>query len=138
MIFFFSFFLSFSVEVILEKRRKCWLTTSLLFPYTCMPKSYLSKLCIKIYIVWKSEVIFILLINFMVFNGVFKIISVIMAVASASVHAFMEFFLPVLHTVSSKQPADFPHNHRRNKGQRRERNESSRKDYHQSSERLFA
>ena len=39
-----------------------------------------------------------------------------------SIHAFLEFFLLVLHTVSSKQPAAFPHKHRRNKGQQWERN----------------
>ena len=42
------------------------------------------------------------------------------------------------HNIPSKPLAAFPHNHRRNKGQRWERDESCRNDYHQSSERILA
>ena len=42
------------------------------------------------------------------------------------------------HNILSKPPAAFPHNHCRNNGQRWERNESCRNDYHQSSERILA
>ena len=42
------------------------------------------------------------------------------------------------HSILSKPLAAFQHNQCRNKGQRWERNESSRNDYHQSSERILA
>ena len=42
------------------------------------------------------------------------------------------------HNVISKPLAAFPHNHCRNNGQRRERNESCRNEYHQSSEKILA
>ena len=42
------------------------------------------------------------------------------------------------HNILSKPLAAFPCNHCRNNGQRRERNESCRNDYHQSSERTLA
>ena len=42
------------------------------------------------------------------------------------------------HNIFSKTFAAFPHNHCRNNGQRWERNESCRNDYHQSSERILA
>ena len=38
------------------------------------------------------------------------------------------------HNILSKPLAAFPHNHSRNNGQQRERNESCCNDYHQSSE----
>ena len=41
------------------------------------------------------------------------------------------------HNILSKPLAVFPHNHCRNNGQRWERNESCRNDYHQSSERVL-
>ena len=42
------------------------------------------------------------------------------------------------HDILSKPLAAFPHNHCRNNGQRLDRNESCRKDYHQSAERILA
>ena len=42
------------------------------------------------------------------------------------------------HNILSKPMAAFPHNHCRNNGQRWEKNESCRNDYHQSSERILA
>ena len=42
------------------------------------------------------------------------------------------------HNVPSKPLSAFPHNHSGNNGQRWERNESCRNDYHQSSERILA
>ena len=42
------------------------------------------------------------------------------------------------HHILPKPLAAFPHNHCRNNGQRRERNESCRNDYYQSPERIFA
>ena len=41
------------------------------------------------------------------------------------------------HKILSKPLVAFPHNHCRNNGQRWERNESCRNDYHQSSERIL-
>ena len=41
------------------------------------------------------------------------------------------------HNILSKPLANFPHNHCRNKGQRREKNESCCNEYHQSSESCF-
>ena len=42
------------------------------------------------------------------------------------------------HNILSKPPAAFPRNHCRNNGQRSARNQSSRNDYHQFSERILA
>ena len=61
------------------------------------------------------------------------------AAASAPIHAFQEFFLPLLRTIFfSKILVAFPHNYCRNNGQRRERNESYGNNHHQSSERILA
>ena len=73
------------------------------------------------------------MIDCMVFNDVFNSISVI---SRQPVHLSM-LSLSYLNQYSahipSKPLAAFPHNHCRNNGQRRKRNESCRNDYHQSS-----
>ena len=72
---------------------------------------------------------------FVLFQHVFNYITV----ASAPIHAFLEFFFTsTLHNILSKLLLAFPHCHRRSNGQEWEENGSYSNDYHQSSERLLA
>ena len=52
--------------------------------------------------------------------------------ANAPVYVFLEFFIPVLGTIFFPSRWLLFSNHRRSNGQRRERNDSRRSDYHLS------
>ena len=75
----------------------------------------------------------------MVFNVISQQYFSYIEVASAPTHALLGFFLTnTPRNIISKPLAAFPHNHCRNNGQQRERNESCRNDDHQSSETILA
>ena len=74
------------------------------------------------------------LIDCMVFNSVFTGISVI---SWRPVHLSVSFLTGIPHNILPKPLAAFPQNHRQINGQRWERNESCRNDYHRSSEKIL-
>ena len=76
--------------------------------------TFREKYCINLGIV---ICIFIHMIDCMVFNASFNVISFIFATASAATHGFLELFLPVPHNILSKPLANFPLNHCQNSGQ---------------------
>ena len=129
----------------------------LLFPqrFQPFPKNFIFRVKVHDFVVcnilsiWTSLKVFLLLKKGQIkpidcwlivwcFNAVFKGIS---AIARRPVHLSMlswSSFNSTPHSILSKPMAAFPHNHCQNNGQRWERNESGRYDYHQSSERILA
>ena len=104
------------------KRRKCWLPAFSPFP-TMFSKGFFFK--VNWLIVWCLTP----------FSTVFQLY----CCSQCTYPCFPGVLLTSSpHNILSKPLAAFPHNHCRNNGQRWERNESCRNDYHQSSERILA